>query len=518
MHMNSTVELTDSLARRSTLLPALLMLAAFSAPLLIYFDTAKSAVAIWYRSETFAHGFIILPICLWLIWRRRENFYQMPPTLCWRALPFMAIAGMLWSVAGAANVSVLQQYSLVLMLPITALALFGRRLAFSLAFPLLFLLAAVPFGEIFVDSLISFTADFTVACLQLVGIPVLRNGTLFEIPSGSWSVVEACSGVRYLISSVTIGCLYAYLTYRSNIRRAMFIGLAVIVPIIANGLRAFMIVMIGHLSGMRLAVGVDHLIYGWLFFGLVMFLMFWIGNFWREDEDLTPVPTKDKHSDQRSIAMPANGAVALMTAALIAIGALWPAIAAYGVRLAHNPHPVQLVPVAVNWPVVPPTSDWHPSYMPPDARFEQTYRSAQSTLPVNLQILYYRNQTLGKSLIGSMNQLAAGVDMHQTAIFLRKEPVNGEMLQVREGWLKGPNGKMLVWHWNWIDGQPMTSNAGGKARQALARLAGRSDDGAAIMLAASYDENPEQARAALRAFVQANLAPLNAALATTRAR
>ncbi|UUZ51375.1 exosortase [Massilia sp. B-10] len=114
---------------------------------------------------------------------------------------------------------------------------------------------------------------------------MLRNGTHFELPTGNWSVVEACSGVRYLISSVTIGCLYAYLTYRSKLRRAVFIAASIVVPVIANGLRAYMIVMIGHTSNMALATGVDHLIYGWIFFGIVMFIMFWIGSYWRQDTD-----------------------------------------------------------------------------------------------------------------------------------------------------------------------------------------------------------------------------------------
>ena len=67
----------------------------------------------------------------------------------------------------------------------------------------------------------------------------------------------------------------------------LFVALSVIVPIIANGMRAYMIVMIAHLSDMKLALGVDHLIYGWVFFGIVMLLLFWIGSFWRE----IPAPT-----------------------------------------------------------------------------------------------------------------------------------------------------------------------------------------------------------------------------------
>ena len=70
-----------------------------------------------------------------------------------------------------------------------------------------------------------------------------------------------------IIASLTVGTLFAYLSYRSLNRRLIFVGVAFAVPVIANWMRAYMIVMIGHLSGNKLAVGVDHLIYGWVFFG-----------------------------------------------------------------------------------------------------------------------------------------------------------------------------------------------------------------------------------------------------------
>ena len=101
-------------------------------------------------------------------------------------------------------------------------------------------------------------------------------------------MVEACSGVRYLIASVMVGTLFAYLTYQSLARRIAFVAVSFLVPVLANWLRAYMIVMLGHLSGNKLAVGVDHLIYGWVFFGVVMLLMFWIGARWREDEPKLP--------------------------------------------------------------------------------------------------------------------------------------------------------------------------------------------------------------------------------------
>ena len=114
----------------------------------------------------------------------------------------------------------------------------------------------------------------------------------FALPSGNWSVVDACSGVRYLIASFTLGVLYAYITYTSSVRRIMFVVASVIVPIVANLIRAYLIVMLGHWSDMTIATGVDHLIYGWVFFGFVMFLLFWIGSMWRERE-IVEAPTKN---------------------------------------------------------------------------------------------------------------------------------------------------------------------------------------------------------------------------------
>ncbi len=111
-----------------------------------------------------------------------------------------------------------------------------------------------------------------------------REGQNFVVPSGNWSVVEACSGIRYLIASLTVGTLYAYLTYTSLKRRLIFVGISLLVPVVANWLRAYLIVMIGHLSGNKLAVGVDHLIYGWVFFGVVIAIMFAIGMRWAETE------------------------------------------------------------------------------------------------------------------------------------------------------------------------------------------------------------------------------------------
>jgi exosortase/archaeosortase family protein len=85
-----------------------------------------------------------------------------------------------------------------------------------------------------------------------------------------------------------VGTLFAYLNYSLAWKRWAFVGLSILVPIVANWVRAYMIVMIGHLSGNKLAVGVDHLIYGWVFFGVVIGIMFVVGARWAD-----PAPAED---------------------------------------------------------------------------------------------------------------------------------------------------------------------------------------------------------------------------------
>ena len=205
-------------------------------------------------------------------------------------------------------------------------AILGHQLARALAFPLLFLFLAVPMGEALVLPMMEFTATTTVWLIQQTGIPVYREGLYFTLPSGNWSVVEACSGVRYIIASVTLGLLYAYLTYRSFLRRALFVLAAIIVPVFANTARAYIIVMLGHLSDMQVATGVDHLIYGWVFFGLVMFTLFWLGSLFREDQPgAAPASGNRQGGPQLASASRLRPTVTAFVA--LALAAVWPWLA-----------------------------------------------------------------------------------------------------------------------------------------------------------------------------------------------
>jgi exosortase A len=267
-----------------TALPAFVLLVA--AILLLYRETATVMVGIWWRSETFAHAFLVLPIGLWLVWRQRERLASLTPRAQpWVLLPLLAVA-VVWFLSDLVVVNAASQFAFVAMLVLAVPAVLGMEVTLTILFPLLFLFFAVPFGEFMLPAMMEWTADFTVFALRLTGIPVFREGQFFVIPSGNWSVIDECSGVRYLMASFMVGTLFAYLNYRSYLRRAVFMLFSLLVPIVANWLRAYIIVMLAHLSGNRIATGVDHVLYGWVFFGAVIFVMFIIGARWSQPDEM----------------------------------------------------------------------------------------------------------------------------------------------------------------------------------------------------------------------------------------
>ncbi len=482
--------------------------------LLLFRETGLDMVDVWAHNGTYAHGMIVPPITLWLIWRMRDRLAVLAPKHGYLAVFLLAAVGAVWLLGEVATVKVIPQFALVFMLVLAVVALLGWQVARAIVFPLLFLFFAVPFGNFTQPKLMEWTAKFTVLGLRMTGIPVYSEGQNLVIPSGSWSVVEACSGVRYLIASVTVGTLFAYLTYHSLRRRLIFVGVSIVVPIVANWGRAYMIVMLGHLSGNKLAVGVDHLIYGWVFFGIVIMAMFWIGALWREDE----LPPAEPDPFASRVAVRKDSAVWVAAAATVLVAAVWP-LAQW--QLEHDTAPsvsglAPLAPIAGWQATQPGLLDWRP-------RFENYAASTQATFEndhraAGLFIGYYRNQDQQHKMVTSMNVLVTTDNPFWAKVGsgTRQIELNQQRLDVRTAELRGPvSARLLVWQWYWVDGRWTASDFLAKAYAVLSRLRGRGDDSAVIILYA-LPSHAEQADKILEDFVRAAAPAIENALRQTR--
>ena len=491
--------------------------------LLLYRQTAIGMVTIWWRSGTFTHAFLVPPIALWLAWRRRALVAPLVPRpVAWLALPLVAL-GAVWLFADFAAINAATQLTLVAMLVLLVPAVLGWRIAREMAFPLGFLFFCVPVGEFMLPQLMDWTARFTVVALRLSGLPVYQEGLQFIIPSGQWSVVEACSGVRYLIASAMVGTLYAYLSYHSMRRRLGFIAFALALPLVANWARAYLIVMIGHLSGNTLAVGVDHLIYGWLFFGLVMMAMFLIGARWAQPEQPLVPPA-------RETAASAVGTTGWGATVAVLLAVALPVVAGAWLRQGHSA-PIDTLPAVAAAPgwqdQVVPSDAWTPDFEGANAARHQQFTGPAGQPRVGLHLQYFRGQDYERKLVSSSNAVVSPEDK-QWAVTGRgmadvvpagpdgraAAPIPVLTTQVRASSLDVVSApRMLMWHVYWINGRPMTSAWRARVWSALERLRGQGDDAALVLV---YTDADEQAPRRLDAFLSQHWAAIDAELRHVR--
>lgn len=495
--------------------------------LIVYRQTAAGMVTIWSTSDTFAHGFLVVPLTLWMVWRDRERLGQLTPQPQFWALLVMVPVAAVWLLADLVAVNAAAQFALVALLALAVPAVLGLQVAKAILFPLLFLFFAVPFGEFMLQPMMTWTADFVVFALRLTGIPVYREGLQFVIPTGNWSVIDECSGVRYLIASFMVGSLFAYLNYRSHLRRAVFMVVSLLVPIIANWLRAYIIVMMGHLSGNKLAVGVDHLLYGWVFFGVVIFIMFTIGMRWAQPEEV-------RNGATNSAAVAIDGAESPVGsrfgALLVAAGALvlLPHMIVWHLRSADldAEQPRLSLPdnLSSGWsrngdPLV---DDWKPQFHGANVEGRGVYAGPAGR--VGAYIAYYRAQTASGKLVSSVNDVVGINDRtwNRVATANRQIEADGITVRMRMSEILGPQRgaasnrpHLVTWQAYWIDGRWLAGDAEAKLFGALTRLRGRGDDGAVLVMYAEHG-SVDASEAALRAFAQANLATFSQALARTR--
>lgn len=469
-----------------------------------FWPTVSGMVHIWYNFETYTHGFLVLPISLWLVWHKRRHLaaYTPQPTPAFLVLTLGALVA--WVLARLTGVAVVEQAAFVAVVVTVMAALVGGQVARFLAFPLLFLFFAVPMGEDLIPPMMEFTATFTVEALRLTGIPVYREGLWFSLPSGNWSVVEACSGVRYLIASVTLGVMYAYITYHTLWKRVLFVVMSAVVPVLANGVRAYMIVMIGHLSDMQLAVGVDHLLYGWVFFGIVMFILFWLGSFWQEHEapPHEVPPARVMSGKSVNLRVLATALVALSLSGITALA---------GQRLEAAGPDLQVtlgVPAdRGGWGAVDEPVRWSAAHQPTPHKVEQRYRSNAGAGDVQLFLLLYPRQGHGGEAISPANRISA-----DAVRWTRLAPVEAKLgdtpVRVNRGRLlveiDGRVEEHQVWQWYRVAGHNLVNRYRGKAWEALARIYPGRADGAWIALSTPHDPlRPEASDAVLAAFAQA---------------
>lgn len=462
-----------------------------------------SAIGIWYISEIFNHCFFAIPISLYLIWEKKEEINWHHRQISLLATPFIFLQVVLYVIGIAGDIQLFQHAAMFSLLPTLIWFFLGNKIAWQIVFPLFFMLFAIPFGEELIPFLQEITADMAVVMVSWTGIPLYRSGLFLEIPQGRFLVAEACSGVSFLIASIVLGNLYAYMSLQGIKTRAAFVLLSLVFPIIANAIRVFGIIVIGYASDMKHAVGADHLIYGWFFFAFVIVCLLGLGEVIRRWEKRRLA----KDGSNKSIAeAPENDATTLDSASLDIVNSdsatkfeksgktLTYSMVVILILLAGVGKSISLKSAASTVPQYPNftlpfqaktngnrLSTWQPEFAKAD-------KSDMATVTVNSEtFVYYWAYFDGtESELISFQNSVFGEDRWSLES-KRKEALKNE-INANVWSLRASNGGQIqVYHAYVIDGKVFTDNRKAKLYQVWLKLQGKPYDGFFVAISKSPD-------------------------------
>ncbi|MEK6640877.1 MAG: VPLPA-CTERM-specific exosortase XrtD [Nitrospirota bacterium] len=292
----------------------------FSAALVIailgylYADSLVFLSGYWIGSEDYSHGMFVPLISLFLIWQARHRIAEAGAGNSWWGLAVIVAGLVLYWVGELATLYVLQHVSLWIVIVGLVIASIGIRGAKAIAFPLSYLLSSIPLPVFLYASVSSqlqlWSSALGVGFLQFVGVTAFRDGNVIDLGPVQLQVVEACSGIRYLLPLASLALLCAYLFKDRMWKRVVLVLSSIPISILVNGFRIGMIGVLVEWYGQGAAEGFSHLFEGWLLFmaslGLLILEMWMLAQMGRSG-DRTSFVSRFTWASPNSNAIPAVG-------------------------------------------------------------------------------------------------------------------------------------------------------------------------------------------------------------------
>jgi EpsI family protein len=236
----------------------------------LYRDSLAFLFGYWIGSEDYSHGMFVPLISLFLIWQARSRIAAAGIESSWWGLALVAGGLFLYWIGELATIYAVQHVSLWTIIVGLIISLIGIRGTKVIAFPLAYLLASIPLPVFFYASLSSqlqlWSSALGVGCLQVVGVTAFREGNVIDLGPVQLQVVEACSGIRYLLPLTSLALLCAYLFKDRMWKRVLLVVSSIPISILVNGFRIGMIGLLVEWYGQGAAEGFYHLFEGWVLF------------------------------------------------------------------------------------------------------------------------------------------------------------------------------------------------------------------------------------------------------------
>jgi exosortase len=254
--------------------PALLSLSILA----LFWSVIVALVGDWFKNPDYSHGFFVPFFSAYLVWKKREELRQLAPKPSWWGIVMVfASLGLLFLGSLGAELF-LTRVGLVGTIVGCVIFFRGFPTLRTLVFPLTFLFLMIPLPAIIYNEIVFplqlVASRFATACLQQSHVfPVMREGNLLILPNYTLEVVEACSGIRSLMSLTALALAYGYLAERSRWVRFLLVLLVLPIAIFSNGLRVMLAAMVTYQWGPEVGEGLLHSLYGIMIFLVATFLI-----------------------------------------------------------------------------------------------------------------------------------------------------------------------------------------------------------------------------------------------------
>lgn len=476
---------------------------------LVFFQTSIGLYQAHFLETTDWSGLVVLGGFAMMLWDSRSGMVKVQ----WSIVGYIGIVffGLVWFAGEVTFTRFITQFAVIALVSFIVLAAFGFATWKHFSYPLLFLFLLIPIGGPIVQWLVEGTATFSVLALRGSGIPVHRDGVHIVVPSGNWTIADACSGLAYLRLCLVLGALYAWTVYRAPKKRIVFLICLLLIAIAGNWVRAYLTIAIAHATDNRWLRD-SHAEFGWWLYAAIMALVAWLG--WR---------FRESAARNASAPPPANALQlgrAFNHSNLPAFVALFALILAPGFHAAlasknpPNSAPAIVTVLGHGWQPTPNANySWIPAL--PDGTVPTTLGYTQGSRRVDLHVATFPHRTWQKKLVTSVNQFThdSGGGWSLASRGLVRVAAN-TLETVESAKVLGAGQNVRVWKWYWIDGTHTASTGQAKWHQLKAALTGNTHRAAWIAIVTA-ESNDEAANATLSAFVNEMLPEINASFTTT---
>ena len=478
------MNLVESSRRRLSSVQGVSLLVAFlviALVMAVYWQTFSRIIDMWSLWD-YQYGWLVYPVCLYLLASNRDALAQVP----WRAsglgVVLLMVLVLMWLIARTAAVQVVEFLSATLMIFASFWALAGTAAMRKVAFPLLLFLAAVPMGGFLVEPLMRITAEIAAVLLAMTGVPVLRDNQFFSLPGGTFEVADVCSGFRYLISGIMLALAYVYMTYSRILPRLIFVAVAAIVLVVANGVRAFIVMAVASATEMRVFGGADHVV-----FGMILFVVFFVAMILVGERFADPPNDSIEASEYRKdrFTGKVSGPVVAVTLAALLAGPLLNA------EMMNR----ELATI-VDLPFSEPdgctqrddlTLTGTPAFQNVD--YERLELFSCGAYESSVYVASYRTQEQGKELVAWGNR----VWPNEWRRYVEQSTVSVSMddgiANVKQVLVRHPAGWRLIWYWYQVGPSSTSSQVGVKLLEVMRTLTFRTAESSIVVATVASNES-----------------------------